>query len=470
MGVKGLRAVEGRTSGRPACNRDEPMVTYSYRAGPCDPYPMRRRPRPAQPVAREEAAVLHPILNRRRVTAVALVGVSAIAALAAGCASSGSGGGGNGGDTVSVGLLTAISGPASVYYPSIKQVTALAVKEINASGGVNGKQVRLITQDTKTTPSVSATNSRLLVSRGARMMVVEDIVADRDAALPAATAANIPFFYAWSYEGGPLQGGTDTVCHPNFWATGQVPNNLVPAPVEYLVTQKGWKDWFLIGSDYKWPRTTNAHIQSAVTSAGGKVVGSEYVPLTATDFSALVSRLKSLPPSTTIVVNMVGGSLINFFKQWRAAGGTNDRAIAFALDEQTLSAIGPAGGGIWGAYDYYANGKTPGNTAFLKKLHAAYGNAVAKPTSLSEEGYEAIWLWALAARKAHSFDLAKVNAVLPKVSLSGPRGKVQFEPNHHIALPDILRRAGTNGFYTTTVKDFGVIRPANQCTPSALAG
>ena len=417
----------------------------------------------------EESRVPSSCLKRPR-AAVALLGLSAVAALASGCASSDDGGAAGGGGDVNIGLLTAVSGPASVYYPSINQVTALAVKEINASGGVNGHKLKLLTQDTKTTPAVTATNSRLLVSKGVKMMVLEDIVADRDAALPATTSAKVPFFYAWSYEGGPLQGGTDTVCQPNFWATGQVPNNLVPEPVRYLVTEKGWKSWFLIGSDYKWPRTTNAHIQNAVTSAGGKVVGSQYVPLTATDFSALISRLKALPTDTTIVVNMVGGSLINFFKQWNAAGGSNDRMIAFALDEQTLSAIGAAGAGIWGAYDYYANGETPGNKAFLKKLDAEYGDKVAKPTSLSEEGYEAIWLWALAARKAKSFDLDKVNAALPQVSFFGPRGRVRFLPNHHIALPDILRRAGSNGLYTTTVKDFGVIPPANQCPPSAFQG
>jgi urea transport system substrate-binding protein len=390
-----------------------------------------------------------------------------LAAVIAGCGNASKGGGGGGGDTVDIGLLTSVSGPASVYYPAIKQVTQLAVDEINKSGGVNGKKVRLVTEDTNTTPATAATRARALAQKGVKMAVMEDIVADRDSALPAFTAAKIPFIYAWSYEGGALQGGTDTVCKPNFWATGQVPNNLVPDPITYLVKNKGWKHWFLIGSDYKWPHTTNAHISDAVKAAGGDVVGSQYVPLTATNLSSLVAKVKTLPPDTAIVVNLVGGSLINFYKQWAAAGGKTDRTISFGLDEQVLKAIGPVGKGLWGAYDYYTNGQTPGNKAFLDKLNVAYGDKMVEPTSLSEEGYEAIWLWALAARKAGSFDLSKVNEALPQVSLNGPRDKVQFLPNHHIALPDILQRAGSNGLYTTLVKNFGVIKPADQCPASA---
>ncbi|HZQ03080.1 MAG TPA: ABC transporter substrate-binding protein [Gaiellaceae bacterium] len=405
--------------------------------------------------------------SRRLWAAAIVVFVAAAAAVAAAAPYAGAAARAG---TVKIGLITSVTGPASVYYPSIKQVTQMAVDEINASGGVNGDKVQLVTADSNTTPAQAATQSRrLALSEGVKMEFVEDIVADRDAALPFATQANIPFIYAWSYEGGPLQSGTDTVCHKNFWATGQVPNNLVPKPIQYLVQTKGWKQWYLIGSDYKWPRTMNKHISVAITQNGGKVLGQEYAPLTQTDFSSIVTKLKALPKGSAIVVNLVGGSLINFFKQWHAAGGSNDRVIAFAMDEQTLGAAGGAAAGAWGAYDYYANGKTPGNTAFLKKLKAKYDGHVAVPTSLSEEGYEAIWLWALAARKAGSFDLDKVNAAMTKVKFFGPRGWVQFLPNHHIALPDILARAGNGSYYTDFVKNFGVIAPADQCPASAWA-
>jgi ABC-type branched-subunit amino acid transport system substrate-binding protein len=397
--------------------------------------------------------------NRRLVVLVA-VGLGALVAAAVGQTAGGSKSAFDG--EVKIGLITSVSGPASVYYPSIKQVTQMAVDEINASGGVLGKEVKLITADTKTTPAVAATQSRRLVQEGVELIVVEDIVADRDAALPPATQGNVPFIYAWSYEGGSLQGGTDTVCKKNFWATGQVPNNLVPQPIA-LLSNRGWRNWFLIGSDYKWPRTMNLHIAREIRRNGGKVLGEQYVPLGTSEFAALVTRLKSLPRGTKIVNNMVGGDIVAFYKQWHAAGGDNTNVITFAMDEQTLGATSGAAAGSYGSYDYYANRKNPGNLAWLKKLRAKFGKDTAVPTSLSEEGYEAIWLWALAARKAKSFELDDINKTFTQVSIFGPRDRVRFLPNRHMALPNILAIAGPKSLYTKFVKDFGIIAPANQC-------
>ena len=363
---------------------------------------------------------------------------------------------------VTVGLITSVSGPASVYYPAIKQINDLAVKEINAEGGVLGKKVKLIYADTKTTPAVAATQSRRLVQQGVKLMIVMDIVADRDAALPPTTQRNIPFVYAWSYEGGSSQQGTDTVCVKNFWATGQVPNNVVPQPIDYLMKNKGWKNVYLFGSDYKWPRTMNFHIANQIKKNGGKVLGAQYLPLGTSEFTALVTKLKSLPPDTKFINNLVGSDLIGFYKQWKAAGGDSGRTMSFVMDEQTLGATAGAAAGAYGSYDYYANRKNPGNVAFVKKLKAEYGSKAAVPTSLSTEGYEALHLWALAAKKAGSFDTDKINAALPTVSYFGPRDKVQWRPDRHMALPNILGVAGKGSYYSG-FKYFGIIPPKPQC-------
>ena len=97
---------------------------------------------------------------------------------------------------VKVGLITSVSGPASVYYPAIKQINDLAVKEINAKGGVLGKKIKLIYADTKTTPAVAATQSRRLVQQGVKLISVMDIVADRDEAMPPTTQRIIPYIHA----------------------------------------------------------------------------------------------------------------------------------------------------------------------------------------------------------------------------------------------------------------------------------
>ena len=402
--------------------------------------------------------------SRGRRTRLAVFSAVAAAAAIAAAVVAGTGASSGSASEVKIGLITSVSGPASVYYPSIKQVTQMAVDEINAAGGVLGKKVKLVTADTKTTPAQAASQSRRLVQEGVRLMVTEDIVADRDAALPATTQRNIPFIYAWSYEGGTSQQGTDTTCVNNFWSTGQVPNNLVPQPIAYL-SKRGWKNWFLIGSDYKWPRTMNFHIGNQIRKNGGKVLGQQYVPLGTSEFTALVTRLKGLPKGTKIVVNMVGGDLIGFYKQFHQAGGNNSDTITFAMDEQTLGATGGAAEGAYGSYDYYFNRTNPGNVAWIKKLRAKYGKSTAVATSLSEEGYEAIWLWAKAVKLAGSFELDKLIPAFPKVSIFGPRDTLRFLPNRHMALPNILATAGPKNLYTKFVANFGVIAPADQCPP-----
>jgi ABC-type branched-subunit amino acid transport system substrate-binding protein len=322
-----------------------------------------------------------------------------------------------------------------------------------------------VVADTETDPARAATEARRLISEGVEFVFVTDIVAVRDATIPFFAEADIPFVYAWSYEGGPLDGGGADVCHRNFWSTGQVPSGLVPQPIEYLVKEEGWDRWFMIGSDYRWPRTMNEQAKEVVEANGGEVLGQEYIPLGTTEFAALISRLTALPEGTAIINNIVGGDMTAFFRQWVDAGGKNDRMIAFAFDEQQLEALGAAAEGVWGSYDYYANLETPANQEYLDKLEAEYGSDHATPTSLSHTPYGTLWLWALAANEAGSTELDPLIEAFPKVSFEDPRGEIQFETNRHPALPNILARAGADGLYQEPIEDFGVIEPADQCPP-----
>src|SRR3954451_18046702 len=122
--------------------------------------------------------------GRTRAVHAAIAATVAAAAVFAGCGDSGAGAkGGGGGETIKVGLIAPVTGVASPWFPPIKQANELAIEEINKAGGVNGKQLELVIGDSKTEPAAAATQARRLVSEGAKLIIVEDIGADRDATI-----------------------------------------------------------------------------------------------------------------------------------------------------------------------------------------------------------------------------------------------------------------------------------------------
>jgi urea transport system substrate-binding protein len=369
--------------------------------------------------------------------------------------------------TVKIGLLTSVSGPGSTYYPGIEQASKLAVEEINADGGVLGNKVELVIADTETQPSVAAREARRLVREGAKFIVQADVASDRDAALEVISTSDIPYTFAWDNEGGPNVGGTANICHPNVWQTGQVPNNWIPDAIKWLMDNRGLDKWAVLGNDYRWPHTMRSLATEVIEDNGGEVVFTKFVPFGTTEFGAPITQLQGLDDDVAVLNLLVGADLIGFFKQWNAAGGANDKMITFSLDEQTMEAIGPAADGVMGAFAYFATLDTPENEKFLQKLEDRFGDDAGTPSSLSEQPYEAIGLWALAAERAGSYGVKPISDAYPKVEFTGPRGRVSYLENHHMELPLRIGVAGTDGRYDEFIAEFPPKNPEDQCDPSA---
>jgi ABC-type branched-subunit amino acid transport system substrate-binding protein len=367
------------------------------------------------------------------------------------------------GDSVKVGLITAVSGPAGVYSPSIKQAVELAVGEVNKDGGVNGKQLEVVVADDGTNPQKSEQEARRLVDEGVKMVVSQQTSATRPPASSVIERAKIPFIFSWSYEGGE--------CGPYQWFTGQIPNQWVDPAIKELVGKEGKKRWYLLGNDYLWGREMNKRIGEQVKANGGEVIGEAYVPFGTTEFQSTVSKVRDAGDDAMIVTNLVGADLIGFMKQYRAAGG-KQQLIGWAVDEQTLEAMGPGvGKGVLGPFDYYVTLDTPENKSWLDRLKAKYGDKMALPGSLTVQGYDAIKLWAMAANKAGSTDSDAVSKALPTVKLTdGPRGEVRFTEDHYMAMRNYIAKVDDSGTRFGDIKDLGVIQPQSGCSPGDVKG
>src|SRR5262249_51398556 len=146
-----------------------------------------------------------------------------------------------------IGLVQALSGPGSVLSPPVLQAAELAADEVNAAGGILGRKVRIENGDDGTDPRIAEQAwDSLINQRGAKFIITMETGAGREAGIPIAAKANIPAIYTSLYEGAS--------CSPILFVNAEVPNQQIDPLVKYLSEKEGAKTWFLVGSDYLWPR------------------------------------------------------------------------------------------------------------------------------------------------------------------------------------------------------------------------
>jgi urea transport system substrate-binding protein len=203
--------------------------------------------------------------------------------------------------------------------------------------------------------------------------------------------------------------------------------------MEWLYKNKG-KSYYMIGSDYIWPRTTIKIAKATLNRLGGKLAGEGYYPLGHIEFSSEINKIKAAKPD--VILNcVVGGSNVAFFKQLSAAGitGKNQTILSLAVSEEEVSGIGADNTvGTLTCMGYFQSLKNPENEKFVKAFKAKYGANRVTGDTLSC-GYTSVYLWKLAAEKAKSFDVEKVVAASSNLEFAGPEGKIKFHAsNHHL--------------------------------------
>jgi branched-chain amino acid transport system substrate-binding protein len=364
-------------------------------------------------------------------------------------------------DDVVIGLAQALSGPGSVLSPPVLQAAELAADEVNAAGGILGQKVRIENGDDGTDPRVAeqAWNS-LINQRGAKFIISMETSAGREAGIPIAQAANVPAIYTSLYEGAS--------CSPILYANAEVPNQQADPLVKYLTDKEGAKTWFLVGSDYLWPRKSFEFAKKVIEANGGKLVGEEYSPIGTTDWAAIVSKIRRISPSVILLAIAGGADNVSFMKQKNASGSP---AIVASLDieEGALAALGPDGEGIYVPASYFATVDTPENKKFVDALKKKFGDKMATPTFFSAPTYDAVHQFALAAQKAGTLEAGAVLKALSEVPFNGPRGTVKMTTDRHASLPVYLGRARADGKFDI-IESLGVVDASRQCNPEPKFG
>ncbi len=330
--------------------------------------------------------------------------------------------------TVTVGQLHSATGTMAISETGSIQAEQLAIDQINAMGGVLGRQIKVIPEDGASDwPTFAEKAKKLLVNDKVATVFGCWTSASRKAVLPVFEKENGLLYYPTFYEG--LEQSKNVIY------TGQEATQQILAGLDWIAKEKGAKTFYLIGSDYIWPRTSakiaRKHIENVL---GGKVVGEEFYALGHTQFGSLINKIKLKKPDVIYAI-IVGGSNVSFYKQLKAAGITGENTTLITISVTEDEALGIGGENLVGFYSamkYFQSLDNANNAAFVKAFKGKYGDK-SVIGDVTQAGYLGPWLWKAAVEKAGSFDVDKVVAASPELELTtAPEGYVKLHPNHHL--------------------------------------
>jgi urea transport system substrate-binding protein len=357
-------------------------------------------------------------------------------------------------ETVKVGVLHSLSGTMAISETSLRDVLLFTFDEINAAGGVMGKKIEPVVVD-------GASNWPLFAEK-AKQLLEQDKVSvtfgcwtsvSRKSVLPVFEEKKGLLFYPVQYEGEEMS--------PNIFYTAEAVNQQATPAVDYML-EEGKKKFYLIGSDYVYPQTTNLILLEYLLSKGvplenigggftkdatGKIMSAgKYTPFGHTDYQQIISEIKQFAASgdACIINTLNGDTNVPFFKEYAAAGldAESCPVVSFSVSEDEFRGL-PASQlvGQLGCWTYFQSIKSPENEKFISSFQGwlakstvpgivKEGRVTCSPMVLS---YNGVYLWKAAVEKAGTFEVDKVMAALKGgLSFDGPGGTVTSQANHHL--------------------------------------
>jgi urea transport system substrate-binding protein len=375
---------------------------------------------------------------------------------------------------IKVGVLHSLSGTMAISETALKNTALMTFEEINAKGGVMGRPLEAVVVDPASNWPLFAEKMRQLIS--------QDKVAatfgcwtsvSRKSVLPVVEELNGLLFYPVQYEGEELS--------KNVFYTGAAPNQQAIPAVEYLMGKGGGnaKRWFLVGTDYVYPRTTNKILRAFLKSKGvaEKDIEEVYTPFGHADYQTIVANIKKFAAGgrTAVVSTINGDSNVPFYKELGNQGlkAKDVPVVAFSVGEEELRGIDtkPLVGHL-AAWNYFMSVKSPENDKFIKSYKTwAAANKVPNPATVvtndpMEATYVGINMWKQAVEKAKSTDVDKVRPAMYGQTFKAPCGftLTMDKTNHHLHRPVMIGEIQANGQFSVVYRTKEPIR-ANPWSP-----
>jgi urea transport system substrate-binding protein len=356
---------------------------------------------------------------------------------------------------IKVGILHSLSGTIAIIETSLHNSELLAIEEINAKGGVMGKKLVPVIEDPQSLVQVFAEKAKKLLLEDKVAAVLGCYTsASRQSVLPVFEEFNGLLLYPTLYEA--------QECSKNCFYTGAVPNQQLDDFVPWIIQTLGRKKFYMIGSNYIYPKETNREVKALLEKHGGENVGEEYAPLGHTEFSTVINNISG-SGADVVFSDLVGDSIVAFYKQFRQFGFTSvDLPICTPITtEQETAAMGPENAaGHYTSFNYFQSVDTPENKSFVERYKAKYG-ANEVTNAVMEAAYFQTYLLAQAIEKAGSTEAdALIYDGLPGQEFKAPQGPVKIdEKNHHTHLWARIGKARDDGQFDIVWTSKDRIRP-----------
>ena len=376
----------------------------------------------------------------------------------------------HGAETVKVGVLHSLSGTMAISETSLKDVLLFTFDEINKSGGVMGKMIEPVVVDPASNWPLFAEKARQLLEQDKVSVVFGCWTSvSRKSVLPVFEQLNGLLFYPVQYEGEELS--------KNIFYTAEAVNQQAIPAVDYMLAE-GKKKFYLLGSDYVYPRTTNKILKQYLKSKGipDSDIEEIYTPFGHTDYQTIVAAIKKFTAGgkACVISTLNGDTNVPFFKEFANAGLTSENCpvVSFSISEDEFRGL-PAKDllGHLGCWTYFMSIKSPENKTFVDKFltwvqdpkvtgvdYKVTGvdskkRVTCSPMNLSRMG---VYLWKQAVEKAESFEVDKVRPALYGAKFKGPAGEVVMQQNHHLINNVFIGETLANGQFKV-IKSLGAV-------------
>ncbi len=327
--------------------------------------------------------------------------------------------------TIQVGALYSQTGGLSVAEKMLASAVQMAAAEINAAGGVLGQQIEVLVEDGASDPKTFAEKAQKLVLKDRVSTVFGcHTSASRKAVVPIFERRNAMLFYQTHYEG--------FECSRNVVYLGAVPNQQLGNYIPWIIEQLGKKKFFIVGSNYVYPREMAKVSKSLIEAHGAQWVADEYLELGHSEWAVTVNKIKD-SGADVVLSNVVGDSIISFYREFRNQGLSHAEfpICATVTSEIEIAAMGAEyAQGSYTSFPYFMSNPRPENASFIERYRAFVNDPKAPTYHSLEAAYFQVFFWKQAVEKAGSTEADAVREGVRGQSFNAPGGLVRVDADN----------------------------------------